>query len=103
MSSTFPQRRETRAQDHVVHAHVDPAADQRDPGRRRGLAGDGYIVIVYVDHGAAEIDNAADLEYDDPSGRSSSELRAVALSRLNALQYLSVGGGANRATPVQRF
>jgi hypothetical protein len=53
------------ADDDVVRAHVEPAADERDAGRRRRLPRDREEGLADLEFGAAEVDHAADLEDDD--------------------------------------
>src|SRR6185369_906715 len=52
--------------DDVARAHVDAAADQRDAGRRRRLAGNRDVRISQFERVAGQIDHPADLEYDHP-------------------------------------
>ena len=49
----------------VVGLYVDAGADQRDPGPRRGLPGDGQKRVGDADRLASHVDDAADLEHDD--------------------------------------
>jgi hypothetical protein len=52
-------------QHHVVGGDVDTGANQRDAGRRRGLAGHSKERLGDLDLVLRHVDDAADFEHDD--------------------------------------
>ena len=92
-------------QHHVVRRDVDAGANQRDAGRRRGLAGDGEERLGDLDLALREVDDAADFEHDDARAirfeRGQQRARAARRQRRDAQDLAAATAGRVRGRTLR--